>query len=265
MKPDLIAPGYTILTARAHPSDGQDSVWQTFGTSFSSPAAAGNAALVRQYFEEGWYPCGSKGCGKKISPSGTLVKAVLMNGGRRLNQVQKVPNGPILENIEPYDNNQGMGLIQMRDSLPLKTKNDFNVIAIDNYTILDGRRRDILIKAKNSKCSSPELSVTLAWYDAPGAPGCVQCLMNDLDLNVLEVNTNGRMNGKWIFPNGIRRRNTKNNVERIRTIISAGKLYRISVKARNLSEADAKFSLIATGCFKRQWWLEKKIRKGRGN
>ena len=44
------------------------------GTSFSVGVVAGNAALVRQYFQEGWYPLGQKDSGKEINPSGPLLK-----------------------------------------------------------------------------------------------------------------------------------------------------------------------------------------------
>jgi hypothetical protein len=73
MKPDLVAPGYTILTALDHPMSRTDTV-EVKGTSFSVGVVAGSAALVRQYFQEGWYPLGQKGSGNQINPSGPLVK-----------------------------------------------------------------------------------------------------------------------------------------------------------------------------------------------
>ncbi len=61
MKPDVVAPGYKILAPRAHATkNNYDESYETFGTSFSAPVVSGNAALIRQYFEEGWFPCGSK-------------------------------------------------------------------------------------------------------------------------------------------------------------------------------------------------------------
>ncbi len=81
MKPDLVAPGASVLTPKAkHPGE----TVQSFGTSFSAPTVAGNAALVRQYFEEGKLPCDRSNC--SFDPSGSLVKAVLMNSARTLKQ-----------------------------------------------------------------------------------------------------------------------------------------------------------------------------------
>ena len=48
------------------------------GTSMATPIAAGNAALVQQYFQEGWYPTGVKTPTNSMQPSGALIKAVLL-------------------------------------------------------------------------------------------------------------------------------------------------------------------------------------------
>jgi len=47
MKPDLVAPGASVLTAYAHETD---KTVEIYGTSYAAPVVAGNAALVRQYF-----------------------------------------------------------------------------------------------------------------------------------------------------------------------------------------------------------------------
>mmetsp|Transcript_1143 Transcript_1143/g.1729 ORF Transcript_1143/g.1729 Transcript_1143/m.1729 type:complete len:84 (+) Transcript_1143:495-746(+) len=47
------------------------------------------------------------------------------------------------------------------------------------------------VVVKTMDCSSPHddhpLSVTLSWYDPPGASNCAHCLINDLDLSVEKV------------------------------------------------------------------------------
>ena len=108
LKPDIVAVGYTILTPRAYSSlANKEDTYEAYGTSFSAPVVSGSAALIRQYFEEGWFPCGTKGCGKVINPCGALVKAVLVNGAQSLKGVQKVPRGEILEEFDGFDNSQG--------------------------------------------------------------------------------------------------------------------------------------------------------------
>ena len=48
-------------------------------TSWATPNAAAAAVLVRQYFIEGWYPSGEKEARNAFTPTGALLKAVLLN------------------------------------------------------------------------------------------------------------------------------------------------------------------------------------------
>lgn len=61
-------------------SGGSDdcSVAFEMGTSMATPLAAGSAALVRQYFTDGFYPSGSKTSADAFLPSAPLLKAVMM-------------------------------------------------------------------------------------------------------------------------------------------------------------------------------------------
>ena len=71
-------------------------------------ATAGAAALLRQYFEEGWYENGTKGSGAPYEATTVLLKAVLLNGA------QKMPG------LDYYDNNQGYGRVSLYHSVPLQ-------------------------------------------------------------------------------------------------------------------------------------------------
>ena len=44
----------------------------------STPVVAGAVALVRQYFVEGWYPTGVAVAANAYTPSGPLLKAVML-------------------------------------------------------------------------------------------------------------------------------------------------------------------------------------------
>ena len=91
-KPDVIAPGHLIISARAgsnpatcaNPgytpgSRGSRLLVGKSGTSMATPITAGNAALVRQYFTYGYYPTGAIAMGSGFTPSAALLKAVLIN------------------------------------------------------------------------------------------------------------------------------------------------------------------------------------------
>lgn len=70
IKPDIVAPGVNVLSAGSNQkrSVGTSSnatcpvspplTLLDSGTSMATPAAAGNAALLRQYFVQGFYPAG---------------------------------------------------------------------------------------------------------------------------------------------------------------------------------------------------------------
>ncbi|CAN0175739.1 unnamed protein product, partial [Hapterophycus canaliculatus] len=60
IKPDVVAPGDPNYSASADPSgETCEMAFQT-GTSMATPVVAGNGAMARQYFREGWYNTGSK-------------------------------------------------------------------------------------------------------------------------------------------------------------------------------------------------------------
>ena len=48
------------------------------GTSMSTPVVAGAVALVRQYFMQGYYPTGAAVAANAFTPTGPLLKAVLL-------------------------------------------------------------------------------------------------------------------------------------------------------------------------------------------
>ena len=219
MKPDIVAPGASVLTAFAQETD---KLVQVYGTSFSAPALAGNAALVRQYFEEGKLPCTWSNCA--IDPSGSLVKAVLLNSAHTLKQVQVSRpwlNKSLLEEVSEYDSNQGLGLVQLDQTLPIPGHNKFNAVVRNNKEIIDRKSQDIFIRATPFKCLNTsykhDFSATLTWYDPAGATSCAKCLMNDLDIMVHRITAKGKVKaGSKVFPNGATHKDSDNNVERIR-------------------------------------------------
>lgn len=113
---DVVAPGLMVHSAKASLSiSGEETcaLDSLGGTSMSAPAVAGSAALVRQYFSQGGLAsylgeaglCGegssSEGEGvyaraglcEAFSPSGYLVKAVLINSAMWLGDMQTVSYG----------------------------------------------------------------------------------------------------------------------------------------------------------------------------
>ena len=53
----------------------------------ATPATAGVAAIVRQYFVDGYYPSGMQNATDSMDPSGVLIKTVIMNGAQQISTV----------------------------------------------------------------------------------------------------------------------------------------------------------------------------------
>ena len=60
IKPDVVAPGFLITSANSN-DPAECGRTEMAGTSMATPITSGNAALLRQYLLEGWYPSGTKG------------------------------------------------------------------------------------------------------------------------------------------------------------------------------------------------------------
>jgi hypothetical protein len=88
IKPDIVAPGKFIISAEKNTVEGTS---KKQGTSMSCPVVAGNAALIYQYFLDGFYPSRSATPADSISASASLVKAVLINSAIPLRSKQKMP------------------------------------------------------------------------------------------------------------------------------------------------------------------------------
>ena len=56
------------------------------------PAAAGAGVLVRQYFMDGFYPTGAANPSDSRTPSGALIKAVLVNSSTDMTGIAGYPS-----------------------------------------------------------------------------------------------------------------------------------------------------------------------------
>jgi len=168
-KPDIIAPGMFIRSARADPDnigecDASNGLTFKAGTSMSTPIISGTAALIRQYFTEGWQVSGSPDPSVGFSPSASLVKAVIVNGGQALVGIQSDTTGAVTNTVE-YDVHQGFGRVNLLDSVPLEGKNDIKAIFVNAQSISNGEKNDYVVTIDESDgCKSP-LRATLVWTD----------------------------------------------------------------------------------------------------
>jgi hypothetical protein len=173
VKPDLVAPGTHIQGARSQdpaydgrsvcgPANfpaGQTLYTWSSGTSHSTPAVAGAAALVRQWFQQG----------TGHAPSPAMVKAYLTNSTSYM-------TGNLASGDLP-GNNQGWGLVNIGRAF-----DDTPRVTLDQNQVFSSTGQSFTLEGTIVDTSKP-FRVTIAWTDAPGTV-VANPAVNDLDLQV---------------------------------------------------------------------------------
>ena len=234
IKPDIMAQGASISSAR-----GDSSTTNTIeaplsttlsGTSMATPTIAGNAALVRQYFVEGFYPRGSKTAADTYNPSGMAMKAVLLNG---TNPVSDTAFGGFnygwgrawldgnlwfATTLAGGDDNRRLRLFERTNIAGLKTGE------VHEYTI-------------SNVGAGQELRATLTWYDPEAQPGSALTLVNNLDLEVVAPDGTTTYLGNHFTAGASSIGGTadiRNSVEQVRLKAPAAGAYTFRVKGTNV-------------------------------
>ncbi len=170
-KPEVVLPGTHIQAGVPQSSfvgggvcdqyfpSGQTLYGWSSGTSHSTPAVAGTAALVYQ-----WFLNQSLG-----APSPAMIKAMLVNSCEYLNGVSANDTLP--------SNSQGMGSVNVGRAFDSVTQ-----ILVDQTQLLQSSGSNYSVNGVIGTSSLP-LRVTLVWTDAPG-PTTGAPYVNDLDLTV---------------------------------------------------------------------------------
>ncbi len=206
VKPDVCAPGQRITGPRS--TSGQvgsqlgDGIHiHSSGTSFAAPHVSGAAALFT-----GWWRANNGG----QIPAPALVKAALINGAVDMNAEH--PGEPSSSTTAPIPNSaEGWGRVNVRRSIPSGLPTAY---VNESVALLDvGQTYVFTGQVANG---GQPVRVTLAYSDAPGAPGANPALVNDLDLLVTVGGQTYRGN---VFANGLSvpggSADGRNNVENV--------------------------------------------------
>ena len=208
------------------------------GTSMASPGAAGLTALIRQYYTDGWYPSGVKTTGNGFTPSGSLLRATLVNSAVNMAGATAIPSncqgwGRVLLDNALFFSGDGRKLVATDDTTGFPT-GSVNVDRTFTYTV-------------NS--NSQPLKVTLAWTDFPSTPAANPHLNNDLDLIVT-----GPTGTVWrgnVFSGGNSTTggaaDRKNTLEQVLLATPAAGTYTVTVRSFNVPNGPQPFSLVVTG------------------
>ncbi len=221
-KPDIMGPGTHIQGAASRSAnyDGSgvcNQYWPTgqtlyawsSGTSHSTPALSGAAALTRQWFaNQGWG-----------TPSPAMTKAFLMASPTHMTGVGANDTLP--------SNNQGYGRVNLARAFDGASN-----IRVDQSQVFGAAGQTFTVNGTVASGSLP-LRVMLAWTDAPGATSG-NAWVNDLDL---EVNVNGTLyrgnvfSGASSITGGVA--DTRNNTEAV--FLPAGTTGSLTITVRATS------------------------------
>ena len=179
-KPDLVAPGTSVISTYSHAKNPDYDYDYMSGTSMATPLTAGTAALARQYYVE-------RPRIRLINPTAALIKATLINGA---------------VDIGHNTIDQGWGRVDLKNSLFPDTP--LGIRYYNNITLNTSESWQIQQNFSNLST----LKISLVWTDYPGTLTADKTLVNDLDL-LLES-----PNGTIYYTNGSQP-DRINNVEQI--------------------------------------------------
>jgi hypothetical protein len=245
-KPEIMAVGCDIESALLDPRDKlKTGLLTTRGrcsTSWAAPNVSAAAALVRQYFAEGWYPKGERDEAFAIpDPSGALIKAVLLNSTVDMAGDPQYPS-PM----------EGWGLIQLDRVLyfaggarRLAVRDVRNEYGMESGEV---RHRYLLVGSSVEK-----LKITLVWTDPPAAALTTSPAVNNIQLTVTDPN-GVAYRGNDIDPsvglsrpNGTGAPDTVNNVHMVIVSNPPIGVWRLTTRATVAKGDTQGFALVATG------------------
>ena len=246
IKPDMVAPGVMICSARAEEassaqgescsstthSDGTTPLYMALnGSSMATAVAAGGATMVRQYLRT------DVGI---TEPRSDLIKALLINGAEDIGAAN-IPNP-----------SEGWGQIDVANSItPNEDGTDLDLLFDDSRELDPGHSFVYTFVVD----SSTDFDVTLAWVDREASIIANQSaakLVNDLDLTA--TSPDGTVYHGNVFSNGFSTTggiaDRLNNVERIKIPAGNGGIWSISVgHAGGMTQS---FALVSTGILQEQ-------------
>ena len=235
LKPTVVAPGDSIVSAS---SDGlRDSnnsgLESKSGTSMATPAVAGAAALVRQYFEQGYYPTGLASAPNAMQPSAALVKATLINSARDMGDADfaHIPSGDM-----------GWGRVTLADTLAFEGG---RLTVRDEASGLQTGESTSTVFASDG---TQPLKVTLAWSDYPALAQAGVALVNDLDLTVVAPDGTGYVGNSFADGHSIAGGTAdRRNVEEQVLVSGQAGAYRVVVSGYNVPSGPQPYALVVRG------------------
>jgi subtilisin family serine protease len=241
MKPDLVAPGINIVSARSR-GEGAGTLWGAYpqnedyvvagGTSMASPITAGAGALVREWLIRQGH----------ANPSAALIKATLLNtttdiapGQYGTGAKQEIPFAR--PNHVAGWGRLDLGFLSAPEPYRIWTADQkAGLTTGESISFTNTITQPLVIHD-----SSQPLRVMLAWSDPPASLSSSRQLVNDLDLMVTGPD------GRQFWGNNTNGGDRINNVEGVIIAQPTPGTYTISVRAHNIPVEAQHFALAVAG------------------
>jgi hypothetical protein len=210
------------------------------GTSWAAPTIAGAAALVRQYYTEGWYPSGARNTADAITPSAALLKATIIAAARQVPYRMTIAGDVAAKPVPSFE--QGFGFPVLDDALYLA--GDRAKLRVADVATASGLASGESTTLHLNVSSGTPLKVVLVWTDPPGVVRSVSDptpeLVNDLDLRVVGPS------GAASLGNG--QADHLNNVEVVSIPQPVTGAYSVTISANHLGVGPRQgYALVITG------------------
>jgi hypothetical protein len=212
----------------------------------ATPAAAGAAAIVRQYFSLGYYPSGAPKSSDARNPSGALVKAMLIasasgmtglwdDANKNDDNWKPMPAAPSFQ--------EGWGRIDLERVLYFSDSVSQSLL-VEEGNLTTGDEKTFEVKVTKGQKT---FAVVIAWTDPPAQVSTTNALINDLDLEVTDPSgTTWKGNAAGVYGSSYIDR--ENNVEKVTAADPAEGTWTIKVKGFNVAVGGSQsYALVASG------------------
>jgi subtilisin-like proprotein convertase family protein len=206
----------------------------------ASPSTTAAAALVRQYFVEGYYPSGTKTPSDAVTPSGALMRATLVNSAVDMTGVTEYPSDRegwgrvLLERVLYFDGDvRRLALLADRRN-------------VDGFTT--GQEETFSLQVSSS---SEPLRITLAFTEPPAALFANPATINDLDLEVMDPNGVVYLGNVFDTSAGVSitggSPDPRNNLEQVHLPSPPAGAWQVTVRGMAVNQDSQGFALVASG------------------
>lgn len=236
-KPEVFAPGCGSRSVDVNTVCGNDDTGSSGGTSYATPAVSAMGLLTRQYFMDGFYPTGVPDLAHAFTPSGALLKAMVINAAADMSGIAGYFNAT-----------EGWGLIKMDDVI---------YFAGDaRKTLIEDIRNTSGLSTGETKShyvvvgpTVTQLKVTLVWTDAPAAVMAGLTPINNLNLSVhspsAAVYLGNVFSGAESMTGGSS--DSVNNSEQVHLAAPEAGVWRIDVAGTAVNQDTQGYALVVTG------------------